>query len=219
MKKQSSVKKTKLVLGIVMSSLVMVTLGVSSFAYWQNDSIEVTIPTYEFNATENEFTYYACVPNVAADHGYDYYDLESIPEDLVDRVTGLAVVRFEALTKTAYIPPYPKVTVGGTRFNYNGDELPVIHILSALGTNNTTVSNGFKHVETLIIPNTVTFVQEGAFYVDPNDPNNESSLRKVSILGKEENSGHIWYFDNQTTNEFNSIQPYFESEHRHTQQN
>ena len=177
MKKKLKVNKTKLVLGIVMSSLIMVTLGVSSFAYWQKDSVEVTIPTYEFNATEEEFTYYACVPNVASTTGYDYYDLESIPTDLVDRVTALAAVRFEALTKTAYIPSYPKVTIGGTRFNYSNSDLPVIHVLNSLSSDDAVINNGFSHIETLIIPETITYIQPGSFL-------NSTNLKEVTILGE-----------------------------------
>ena len=177
MKKKLNISKTKLVLGIVMSSLIMVTLGVSSFAYWQKDSVEVTIPTYEFNATEEEFTYYACIPNVASTTGYDYYDLESIPSDLVDRVTALAAVRFEALTKTAYIPSYPKVTIGGNRFNYTSNELPVIHVLNSLSSDEAVINNGFSHIETLIIPETITYIQPGSFV-------NSTNLKEVTILGE-----------------------------------
>ena len=46
MKKNSSLKKTRTVLGIVMSSLIMATLGVSSFAYWQKDYVEVSMSAF-----------------------------------------------------------------------------------------------------------------------------------------------------------------------------
>jgi len=71
MKNNKLNKKTNLVLGIAMSSLILVSTVVSTFAYWQKDRIEVSIPTYEFNATEEEFTYYACIPNVVSTTGYD----------------------------------------------------------------------------------------------------------------------------------------------------
>ena len=151
MKNNKLNKKTNLVLGIAMSSLILVSTVVSTFAYWQKDRIEVSIPTYEFNATEEEFTYYACIPNVATSNGYDYYDLESIPLDLVDRVTGLAVVRYEALTSTAYIPSFPKVTIGGTDYNYAAEELPVIHVLNSMSSDGAVVSNGFTTAPSLDI--------------------------------------------------------------------
>ena len=106
MKKQISTKKKSLILSVAMSSLILLSIGVSSFAYWTKEEGNFNIPTTGFNATEDEFTYYACIPNVASEYGYDYYDIESIPVDLTDRVTGLAAVRFEALTKTCYIPSY-----------------------------------------------------------------------------------------------------------------
>ena len=199
MEKKQSTSKVKLVLGIVMSSLIMVTLGVSTFAYWQKDSVEVSIPTYEFNATEEEFTYYACIPNVVSTTGYDYYDLESIPTDLVDRVTALATVRFEALTKTAYIPSYPKVNIGGTRYNYETDDLPVIHVLNSLSNDEAIINNGFSHIETLIIPETVTYIQPGSFV-------NSENLKEVTILGTSETSGYLSVSDD----EFNDASVYKE---------
>ena len=189
MKKSFKFKNIKLVLSIVMSSLIVGTIGVSSFAYWQSQTSGVEIPTFGFNATEEEFTYFACVPNVASETGYDYYDLEEIPEDLVEQVSGLAVARFEALTSTAYIPSYPSVVVGGTKFNYHSaQELPVIHVLKELHSEDAEISNGFSHIETLIIPETVTYIHEGAFSLE-----GSPLLKEVSFLGKEDNSGYLKY--------------------------
>ncbi|MBE6143566.1 MAG: hypothetical protein E7177_06250 [Erysipelotrichaceae bacterium] len=213
MKNNKLNKKTNLVLGIAMSSLILVSTVVSTFAYWQKDRIEVSIPTYEFNATEEEFTYYACIPNVVSTTGYDYYDLESIPTDLVDRVTALAAVRFEALTKTAYIPAYPKVTVGGIRYNYNNQDLPVIHILNSLSSDEAIVNNGFSNIETLIIPETITYIQPGSF-------SNSENLKAVSILGEinpdyskdpeAKKGGYI----NYVSSEFDGVTVYKKDENR-----
>ena len=66
MKKVNTANKTKLTLSIVMSSLIVLSIGASSFAYWTKQEGSFNIPTTGFNATEDEFTYYACIPNVAA---------------------------------------------------------------------------------------------------------------------------------------------------------
>ena len=187
MAKQS---KLNITLSLVMATLVTGSLVFSSYAYWQKSEGSFNIPTQGFNATEDEFTYYACVPNVAAEKGYDYYDLEEIPTDLVNRVTALAVVRFEALTTTAYIPAYPKVNVGGRKFNYdnNNPELPVIHILNSLSADGLGIDNGFDNIETLIIPETVTYIQPGSFKPKTQE---DTPVVEVSFLGTEKNSGYL----------------------------
>lgn len=187
---------TKILLSIVVSSLTMLALTVTSFGYWQRSEGSFNIPTQGFNATDDEFTYYACVPNVIAQSGFDYYDLEEIPVDLVDQVTALAVVRFEALTTTAYIPSFPKVIIGGTKFNYdeNNPQLPVIHILSSLSSDGRAISNGFDNIETLILPETLTYIQEGAF---KEMDDSKRTLKEVSFLGTNENSGYVHIFEDE----------------------
>ena len=208
--KKVTTKKLNLVLSIVMSSLVMLSIAISSFAYWESESGDFNIPTTGFNATEDEFTYYACIPNVVSQTGYDYYDLEDIPVDLVDRVTSLAAVRFEALTKTCYIPSYPSVTVGGVKFNYGGaKELPVIHVLNSLSNDEVSIDNGFSHVENLIIPETVTYIQTGAFV-------NSTSLTSLSFLGNEDNSGYVYYDKGEFPNVSEENLHFENQEHRST---
>lgn len=210
MKKQISTKKKSLILSVAMSSLILLSIGVSSFAYWTKQEGNFNIPTTGFNATEDEFTYYACIPNVASEYGYDYYDIDSIPVDLTDRVTGLAAVRFEALTKTCYIPSYPKVTIDGKKYNNGGvKELPVIHILNSISYDDISIDNGYSKVETLIIPETVTFIQPGAFATS-------SELKEVSFLGTTSNSGYICYEEDEFVKEGNQIDLRFESSHRNS---
>lgn len=210
MKKQISTKKKSLILSVAMSSLIMLSIGVSSFAYWTKQEGNFNIPTTGFNATEDEFTYYACIPNVASEYGYDYYDIDSIPVDLTDRVTGLAAVRFEALTKTCYIPSYPKVTIDGKKYNNGGvKELPVIHILNSISYDDISIDNGYSKVETLIIPETVTFIQPGAFATS-------SELKEVSFLGTTSNSGYICYEEDEFVKGGNPIDLHFESSHRNS---
>ena len=212
MKQPISNKKKNLILSVAMSSLIMLSIAVSSFAYWTKQEGNFNIPTTGFNATEDEFTYYACIPNVTAKHGYDYYDLDSIPSDLTDRITGLAVVRFEALTKTCYIPSYPKVTIDGVKYNSGeAKNLPVIHILNSLAYDDISIDNGYSKVETLIVPETIAFIQEGAFA-------NSASLSEVSFLGTAENSGYIWFADTEFAR-LNAKDIHFEGKHRHDNTN
>lgn len=212
MKTPMTNKKKNLILSVAMSSLIMLSISVSSFAYWTKQEGNFNIPTTGFNATEDEFTYYACIPNVSAKHGYDYYDLDSIPSDLTDRVTGLAAVRFEALTKTCYIPSYPKVTIDGKKYNNGGvKELPVIHILNSISYDDISIDNGYSKVETLIIPETVAFIQEGSFA-------NSASLSEVSFLGTEENSGYCWVSDSEFAR-LSKDDIHYESDHRKDKNN
>ena len=178
-------KKSLTIYNIVMSFILLCTMIIGSFAYWKNEN-EVKIPTFGFNATEEEFSYYACVPNLAANTGYDYYDIDYIPEDLINRVVGLACVRYEALTKTAYIPPYPVIRMHGQEYNSEGNpKLPVIHLLNSVQINNSTVDNGFLTIENLIIPDTITFIQPGSFKTS-------ELLSEVSFLG-DDTSGNVFY--------------------------
>lgn len=191
------------VYNIVIASLLLLALFISTFAYWKNKEADINIPTYSFNATEDEFTYFACIPNLTSSTGYSYYDIKNIPSDLVDNIVGLAVVRFEALTKTAYIPSYPKVVINGIKYNYNEkQELPVIHILNSLQLDQVKIENGFENIETLVIPSTVTFIQNGAF-------SSSSNLKEVSILGSDD-SGYLKY----NTNEFNNVTPKWQNQSR-----
>lgn len=198
--KRLSKKRKIAILNIALSTLVIGSIGVSTFAYWRapEASTNAIFSTNKYNATDDEFDYYAAIPNVFATDGYDYYNLNTIPNDLVCRVTGLAVVRYEALTSTAYIPSYPKVTVGGTKFNDGTNQLPVIHILSGMSSNDTAISNGYSKIESLIIPSTVTYIQQGAF-------NGCTKIKDVSILC-DSKSGYL----NYTSGEFGSITPVFE---------
>ena len=210
MKKVILNEKKNLLLSIAMSSLIVLSIGVSTFAYWTKQEGNFNIPTTGFNATEEEFTYYACIPNVSSEYGYDYYDIDSIPHDLTDRITGLAAVRFEALTKTCYIPSYPKVTIDGKKYNSGeAKELPVIHILNSISYDDIQIDNGYSKVETLIIPETVTFIQPGAFATS-------SELKEVSFLGTTSNSGYICYEENEFVKEGNPIDLHFESSHRNS---
>ncbi|MBE6132015.1 MAG: hypothetical protein E7180_01300 [Erysipelotrichaceae bacterium] len=184
--------KTNIMLSAVMATLVMGSLVFSSYAYWSKNKAELNIPTTEFNATEEEFTFFACVPNIASSTGYDYYDLEQVPTDLVDDINGLAVVRYEALTKTAFIPEYPEVVIEGELYNDNSKkELPVIHILNSLSSDDITIQNGFTKVVNLIIPSTITYIEPGSF-------NGATSLSEISILG-DENSGDISFSETNFT--------------------
>lgn len=198
--KRLSKKRKIAILNIALSTLVIGSIGVSTFAYWSapEASTNAIFSTNKYNATDDEFDYYAAIPNVFATDGYDYYNLNTIPNDLVCRVTGLAVVRYEALTSTSYIPSYPKVTVGGTKFNDGTNQLPVIHILSGMSSNDTAISNGYSKIESLIIPSTVTYIQQGAF-------NGCTKIKDVSILC-DSKSGYL----NYTSGEFGSITPVFE---------
>ena len=167
--------KANIMISAVMATLVMGSLVFSSYAYWSKNKAELNIPTTEFNATEEEFTFFACVPNIASSTGYDYYDLEQVPTDLVDDINGLAVVRYEALTKTAFIPEYPEVVIEGELYNDNSKkELPVIHVLNSLSSDDITIQNGFTKVVNLIIPSTITYIEPGSF-------NGATSLSEISI--------------------------------------
>ena len=189
MAKQSKVNIT---LSMVMASLVMGSLVFSSYAYWSKNKAELNIPTTEFNATEEEFTFFACIPNISSTTGYDYYDLDQVPSELVDDIKGLAVVRYEALTRTAFIPDYPKVTINGEEYNENNlEELPVIHVLNSLSSDDVTINNGFTKVINLIIPKTITYIEPGSF-------NGATALNEISILG-DEYSGNVTFSETNFT--------------------
>ncbi len=198
LKKISKHKKMAL-LNVALSSLVICAIGVSTFAYWSapNADTNAIFNTNKYNATDDEFDYYAAIPNMFATDGYDYYNLNTIPNDLVCRVTGLAVVRYEALTSTAYIPSYPSVTIGGKKFNDGTNELPVIHILSGITSNGTSIDSGYSKIKSLIIPSTVTYIQSGAF--------SGCTFNNVSILSDGE-AGYLKY----NSSEFGSITPEIE---------
>ena len=199
--------KFSIVLCTVMASLVMGSAITSTFAYWDKEKGELNIPTTEFNSTSDEFTYFACVPSISSTFGYDYYDLSQIPEDLVDNVEGLAVVRFEAITKTCFIPPYPEVVIKGKQYNFNGkQELPVIHIVNSLSYGDTVINNGFDHLESLIIPETITYMEHGSL-------NSSTGLTEVAVLG-DETSGTFYYSSDEANLTKNDVNIRYEHENR-----
>ena len=199
--------KLSIALSVVMASLIVGSAVTSTFAYWDKEKGELNIPTTEFNSTSDEFTYFACVPSITSTYGYDYYDLSQIPTDLVDNVEGLAVVRFEAITKTCFIPPYPEVVIKGKQYNFNGkQELPVIHIINSLNYGETIINNGFDHLESLIIPETVTYMEYGSL-------NSSTKLTEVAILG-DETSGSFYYDANEANLKKNDVNIRYEHGNR-----
>lgn len=152
-----------------------------TFAIWTGSSTSQPIVTATFNASEDDFTFYACVPNVSSDGGYDYYPLDAVPDVLKSSITGLAMAKYEAFNETVYIPAYPEVTIGTTTYNSNGNEdLPVIDILDGyyssadtLGSNGIAKNSSIKY---LIIPETAHHIYAGAFASMPN-------LEQVTFLG------------------------------------
>ena len=163
--KQKMSKKNimTLLMAMVFSFTTIVGAIVVSFSIWSGNKQSVPVVSEDFNASEDDFTFYAAIENIANDGGYDYYPLDSVPEDLSSLIKGLAVVRYEAFNKTAYIPSYPEVTILGKKYNVDGaHNYPVIHILKGYySTSDYLGNNGLARndsIETLIIPSTVNYI-------------------------------------------------------------
>ncbi|MDD6302074.1 MAG: InlB B-repeat-containing protein [Bacillales bacterium] len=174
-----------------------------ALAYWAENEEQQPIVTEPINPTENDFTFYAAIPNIVNQQGYEYYALDSIPYDLVDSIEGFAIARYEGFSEIAYIPEYPELKItfvdekGKTDYRwYNYDledvknqskfnesklfTIPVTQILGGYyNTYDDLGSNGFNStsiVRHVIIPRTINYVYDGAFNGMPN-------LEKVTILG------------------------------------
>ena len=88
--KQKMSKKTimTLLMAMVFSFTTIVGAIVVSFSIWSGNKQSVPVVSEDFNASEDDFTFYAAIENIANDGGYDYYPLDSVPEDLSSLIKG-----------------------------------------------------------------------------------------------------------------------------------
>lgn len=181
-------KHAKLIMMSVQALLLVTSVAILTYVslgIWTNDKQSQTLVNRETNPSEKYFTYYAAVRNIASEKGYDYYPLSTIPKELISSVEGLAVARYEGFETTVQIPAYPRVLIDGEIYNAEDETdsskiLPVIHVLYGYyNTADNLGSNGLAYnsrITTLILPETLTYVYEGAFA-------QMSSLSKVNVRG------------------------------------
>lgn len=180
-KKINKNKLSAIFFSFVMLFSTIISATILTFSLWVGNTQNQSVITENFNASEDDFTFYAAIPNIATEGGYDYYPTDSVPKRLENQIVGLAVARYEAFNKTVYVPSYPKITIGETSYNgTNEKKLPVIHVLKGYySTGDFSGNNGIAgndSIEYLILPSTVNYVYKGAF-------SKMKSLKSVTILG------------------------------------
>ena len=168
-------------LAVILALSSVVASVFLTFAIWTGASTSQPIVTEQFNPSEDDFEFYAAIPNVSSEGGYDYYPLDQVPEALQNSVEGLAVAKYEAFNETVYIPSYPEVTINKIKYNEdNKEELPVIDVLAGYYSSADTMgSNGIagnQSVKYIILPDTLRHVYSGSF-------SKMTGLKKVTVLG------------------------------------
>ena len=132
-----------------------VSLTAVTIALWNTSEDEEIIYAIPENPAEKYLEYYVMTPNTASPSGYDYYPASRVPSQLVDRVSGLAVARYDGFMKEVEIPSTATVEINGEEM-----ELDVLHVLKNYSSN---VSNGMVgNVTSVILPPSITYVEDGA---------------------------------------------------------
>lgn len=135
--------------------LAAVCLTAVTIALWDEEKEDDIIYNIPSNPAEKYLEYYVMTPNASSVSGYDYYPASRIPDELVNRIEGLAVARYDGFSKEVEIPSKATVKINGV-----DQELDVLHVLNKYSSN---VGNGFvDNVSSVILPNSITYVEAGA---------------------------------------------------------